>query len=271
MSKSREQSNLPSFGVKLLDRFVVVALKIPYKGLEPTSAEQDVLAESGAKLSESLMTIGLYTTRMSSKDYLRLAHRITHPFDEPKLDDVREDQKLSEQVFIPGEGFTVSEDMLEFSSGTKVQLLSAGRWPKENALSLMAYMIGDPLGANNQIKFPYQINLTMHYPAQHSKSSAVKTKAGMITYQAFGPMLKFVPKLALKKHGMDVIVSAIDSGATIIEASLSVAIFGQQREPMTRQIAAMRTYLQSFQFAMGEERLVVLPVFWNAFPLLSVV
>lgn len=267
MSKSREESNLPSYGTKLLDRFVVVTLKIPYKGLEPTNSEQDVLAESGAKLSESLMTIGLHTTRMSSADYLRLAHRITHPFDEPKLDVVREDQKLSEQVFVPGEGFSVSEDMLEFSNGTKVQLLSAGRWPKENALSLMAYMIGDPQGANNQIKFPYQISLTMHYPSQHSKTSAVKTKAGMITYQAFGPLLKFVPKLALKKQGMDVIVSAIDTGATIVEASLSVAIFGQQREGLTRQMAAMRTYLQSFQFAMGEERLVVLPVFWNAFPL----
>ena len=267
MSKSRERSNLPSYGIKLMDRFVVISLKIPFKGLEPTNAEQDVLAESGAKLSESLMTIGLYTTRMTSREYLRLAHRITHPFDEPKLDDVREDQALKEQVFLPGEGFTVSEDTLEFTGGTMVQMLSAGRWPKENALSLMAYMIGDPQGANNQIKFPYQINLTMHYPDQHSKTSAVKTKAGMITYQAFGPMLKFVPKLALKKHGMDVIVSAIDSGATIVEASLTVAIFGQQREPLTRQMAAMRTYLQSFQFAMGEERLVLMPVFWNSFPL----
>ncbi|CAN7643493.1 type IV secretion system protein TraC [Acidovorax sp. LjRoot129] len=267
ISKSRDRSNLPSFGTKLLDRFVVVSLKIPYKGLEPTNAEQDIVAESGAKLAESLMTIGLYTTRMSSADYLRLAHRITHPFDEPKLDSVREDQKLKDQVFLPGEGFSVTEDTLEFSSGTKVQMLSAGRWPKENALWLMAYMIGDPLGANNQIKFPYQINLTMHYPAQHSKTSAVKTKAGMITYQAFGPLLKFVPKLALKKQGMDVIVSAIDTGATIVEASLSVGIFGQQREPLTRQMAAMRTYLQSFQFSMGEERLVLLPVFWNAFPL----
>ena len=29
----------------------------------------------------------------------------------------------------------------------------------------------------------------------------------------------------------------------------------------------MRTYLQAFQFAMGEEKLVMWPVFWNAFPM----
>jgi conjugal transfer ATP-binding protein TraC len=147
------------------------------------------------------------------------------------------------------------------------QILSVQRWPKENALHLMAFMIGDPQGANNQIKFPYHINLTMHYPAQHKKTSAVKTKAGMITYQAFGPLIKFVPKLGAKKQGMDIMVASIDSGATVVEASLTVNVYAQEREGLSRQMATLRTYLQAFQFAMGEERLVNWPVFWNSFPM----
>lgn len=107
----------------------------------------------------------------------------------------------------------------------------------------------------------------MHYPAQHKKTSAVKTKAGMITYQAFGPLIKFVPKLGAAKQGMDIMVSAIDTGATVVEASLSVSVYAKEREPLSRQMAAMRTYLQAFQFAMGEEKLNAAAVFWNAFPM----
>lgn len=96
MSKGREQSNLPSFGTKLLDRFVVITLKMPYKGEEADKVELELLSESGAKLSESLQACGLFTKRMTDKEYVRLAHRITHPFEPPKVDDVREDQPLYE-------------------------------------------------------------------------------------------------------------------------------------------------------------------------------
>ena len=267
MSQSREVPNLPSIGTKMLDRIVVLTLKIPYEGEQPTKTELDVLAESGAKLAESLQTIGLYTKRMTDAEYLRVAYRITHPFADPKTDPVREDQTLDQQVFEPGERIDTEEERLVFGDGTLAQTLSVGRWPKENALHLMAYMIGDPQGANNQVKFPYHINLTMHYPSQHKKTSAVKTKAAMITYQAFGPMIKFVPKLGAKKQGMDVMVNAIDTGATVVEASLSMTVYGKEREALSRQVAALRTYMQAFQFTMGEERLILWPVFWNSFPL----
>lgn len=267
ISKSREESNLPNFGTKMHDRFVVLTLKIPFKGMEPTKSELNILAENGAKLAESLQTIGLFTTRMSAEQYLRLAHRITHPFAEPKMDVMRDDQPLNDQVFDAGEWIRAEEDHLEFSDGTLAQTLSVSRWPKENALHLMAFMIGEPQGANNQIKFPYHINLTMHYPSQHKKTSSVKTKAGMITYQAFGPMIRFVPKLGAKKHGMDVMVQAIDTGATIVEASLTMTVYGKDKESLSRQMAATRTYMQAFQFNMGEERLILWPVFWNSFPM----
>ena len=89
----------------------------------------------------------------------------------------------------------------------------------------------------------------------------------MINYQAFGPMLRFVPKLAFKKQGMDVLVNAIEQGATVVEASLTMSVYSKEREECTRQISSLRTYFQSFDFAMGEERFVLLPSFWNSFPL----
>lgn len=267
VSNSRFVPNLPAIGVKVHDRKVVLTLKIPFKGLTPDETDIDTVAETGAKLAESLQVIGLFMRRMDANEYLRLAHRLTHPFDPPKVDPVRDDQLLKHQVFLPGERIGVHKDALTIGENTTAQMLCVGRWPKSNDLSLMAYMLGDPLGANNQLKLPYHINLTLHYPNQFDKNSAMKQKAGLINYQAFGPMLRFVPKLAFKKQGMDVLINALEQGATPVEATCSVTVYSQDREESVRQVSALRTYMQSFDFSMGEERYVVLPSFWNSFPL----
>lgn len=267
VSNSRWKSNIPAVGVKLLDRKLLICMKVPYKGSKPTEEDMVLIAEQGAKLAESLQAIGLYTTRVSADTYLRLAHRLTHPFREAKFDEPRDDEFLKEQVFEPGETFHVHKDSLELSDGVHAHMLSVGRWPKRNALSLMAYMIGDPMGANNQIKLPYHINMTMHYPAQFPKTTEVKRKAGFINYQAFGPMLRFVPKLAFKKQGMDVLIDAVEQGAMVVEASLTMTVYSENKDEGSNQISALRTYMQSFDFAMGEEKLILWPCFWNAFPL----
>lgn len=267
VSKSRSESNIPVIGVKILDRRVVVALKIPFDGLTPTDKDVDAVAESGSKLAESLQVVGLFMTRMTAQQYLSLAYRLTHPFDAPKTDPVRTDQLLKEQVFVPGESIDAEMDRIVLNDTTSAQILSVGRWPKGNDLSLMAYMLGDPLGANNQIKLPYHINLTLHYPEQYSKRSTIKQKSAFTNYQAFGPLLRFVPKLAFKKQGLDVLVNAVEQGATVVEACFSIGIYSKDREESVRQIAALKTYMQSFDFSMGEEKRVVPVSFWNAFPL----
>ncbi|MBV7542106.1 type IV secretion system protein TraC [Acidovorax sp. sic0104] len=267
ISKARSESNIPTVGVKMLDRKVFVTLKIPFTGMFPTDRDMDAVAESGAKLAESLQVVGLFLTRMTDQQYLTLAYRLTHPFEPPKTDSVRSDQLLKEQVFVPGESIDVEVDRLVFNDDTTAQMLSVGRWPKGNDLSLMAYMLGDPLGANNQIKLPYHINLTLHYPEQYSKRSTIKQKSAFTNYQAFGPLLRFVPKLLFKKQGLDVLVNAVEQGATVVEACFTINVYGREREECIRQIAALKTYMQSFDFNMGEEKRVMLPAFWNSFPL----
>lgn len=267
LSESRDESNLPHIGVKLLDRIVIITLKIPYKGGQPTPEDIDLITESGAKLSESLQAVGLMTARMTQNEYLRVAYRLTHPFDPPKTDQARSDEYLQSQVFDIGESIDVQKDALLLSENSYAHILGVNRWPENNAFSSMAYIIGDPLGANNQMKLPYHINLTLHYPDQHTKTSNIKTKAGWINYQAFGPLPRFVPKMAFKKKGMDVLVNAIARGATAVEACLSVTVYSRNKEDGARQMAALKTYLQSFDFATGEEKRILAPCFWNAFPL----
>jgi len=70
---------------------------------------------------------------------------------------------------------------------------------------------------------------------------------------------------------MDVLINAIEQGATVVEASLTVTVYGKEKEESSRQIAALKTYLQSFDFTSGEERYILMPSFWNAFPLFPTV
>lgn len=265
------ESLIASNGVKILDRRVILSLKIPYSGMTPKEEDVDLIAETGAKLAESMQTVGLFMRRMTAHEYLGIAYRLTHPFDKLKTDPVRDDQILNEQVFENGESIDVDQDAIVFNDDVFAQILSVSRWPKSNALSLMAYIIGDPMGANNQIKLPYHISLSIHYPNQYTKVSAIRQKSGLINYQAFGPMLRFVPRLAFKKQGLDIVVNAIEQGAVIVETALTLTVYSKKKEDSARQISAIRTYLQSFDLTMSEERRTTFPVFWNSFPLFPTV
>lgn len=42
----------------------------------------------------------------------------------------------------------------------------------------------------------------------------------MINYQAYGPMLRWVPKLAYK-HGFDIMLHTMEEGAVLVEMNFS--------------------------------------------------
>lgn len=267
IDNGRYRPLIPATGVKVIDRQVILTLKMPYKGMTPSEEEIDLIAETGSKLAESLQAAGLFLRRMSATQYMRFARLLLDPYSEEEFTEVSDYAPIRSQIMRPGETLDVRKNYLLINDHTYVKALSVSRWPKRNALSLMAYAIGDPLGANNQIKTPYHICLTIHYPNQFKKVNDMKRKSALINYQAFGPMMRFVPKLALKKEGMDVLINAIEQGAVVCEASLNFLFYSDDLDEVERQASGTKTYLQSFDLNMGEETRLMLPVFWNAFPL----
>jgi conjugal transfer ATP-binding protein TraC len=148
-----------------------------------------------------------------------------------------------------------------------IGILTVKNYPKRANLGIMDLMRGNPDGMGTQISMPYALTTTIHFPDQSAKIGKVRAKGVLITQQSFGNMIRWVPILAAKKHGFDVLGSALDEGDNAVEACTTLMLF----HPDKRQVSNMMTNLEqlysSYTFGMAPERYIVWPSIYNSLPL----
>ncbi|MBO0236781.1 DUF5934 domain-containing protein, partial [Vibrio parahaemolyticus] len=84
--------------------------------------------------------------------------------------------------------------------------------------------------------------------------------------QAYGPMLKFVPVLAAKKKGFDVLFEALQEGDRPIRANMTLTLFSPTEEATNSSVSNARTYFKELGFELMEDKYFCLPIFLNALP-----
>lgn len=264
--KGKSEPLVAGSGVKCNKAVSMVSVKVPIREPMPTDREIKETRELVLRLRDSLATFGLYLAPSDDESYIRTLRRIFHMHEDAVNGDMMDNRMLRDQVLGPGDRVTVSRSGVRVND-THIGVLSVKRLPKRANLGMMNYFIGDPRGNSNQITEPYMMTLTLHYPDQAAKAASVRRGAQVINYQAYGPMLRWVPRLAYKKHGFDIMVHTMEEGAVLVEASFSLCLFARDEDALSRLVSATRTYYGSFGLEMGEERHISWPVFWNTLPL----
>jgi conjugal transfer ATP-binding protein TraC len=262
----KEHPHVAASGVKMNSTTLIVSIKVPTKEPVPTEGEVKSTSMLVSKIQESLATFGLLLERMNAESYLRILRRITHMHESMLETEYDGDLMVRDQILGPGDVVDVSKGNVRINE-TNIGVLSVRRMPKRARLSTMNYFIGDPRGLGNQLCEPYMMTLTLCYPDQVKKSSKLKRDAQVINYQAYGPMLRWVPRLAYKKHGYDVILQTMEDGAVLVEMNFTLTLFARGEEALERLMSATRTYYGSFGLEMAEERYINWPVFYNTLPL----
>lgn len=252
-------------GVKCNSTTVFVSIKVPTKGHRPSEREVKDTSALVSKVAESMATFGLHLQRSDAAKYIATLRRITHMHDHV-TDHYDEDRPIRDQIMGPGDRVEIHDRSVRIND-THIGVLSVKRLPKSARLTMMNHFIGDPRGLGNQITEPYMMTLTLHYPDQAKKAAEIRRNAQVINYQAYGPMLRWVPRLAYKKHGFDVMLHTMEEGAVLVEMNFSLVLFGRDEESLTRLMSATRTYYGSFGLEMAEDRHVCWPVVFNTLPL----
>lgn len=263
--RGKEDPLVAASGVKCNSTMAIVSIKVPIKAAVPRDIELKDANSLVIKISESLATLGLELYRADQAQYVRIMRRIMH-MHETADDSVDENKLLRDQIMGPGDRVEIGKNALKFNE-TNVGLLSVKRFPKYARLTLMNQFIGDPRGLGNQLTEPYMMTLTLHYPDQAKKAATIRRTATMINYQAYGPMLRWVPKLAYKKHGFDIMLHTMEEGAVLVEMNFSLVLFCKDEDSLSRLTSAMRTYYGSFGLEMAEDRYISWPVIYNTLPM----
>jgi len=263
----RESKNNPlvaSTGVLSNSAMLLVSIKVPCRPV-PQEEDVDVVKALAIKVTEGFHAIGVDLEQVDAGGYLRLVRRILHMHDDVS-DNYSTDDLIRDQITFPGDDIVSGYDHVRINE-TYIKPMSVKYFPKTASLAAMNYLIGDPRGQGNMITEPYMMTLTMHYPDQFKKVGAVRRKSAQINYQALGPLLRFIPRLGMKKEGIDVLVHSIEEGAVVIEMNWTMALFSKSLEAAQKAASMIRTYYGSFQWDIHEERAICWPVFWNTIPL----
>lgn len=267
IDRGAREPQLPNSGQLVHDRRLIISLKIPISGLNPSEKESKFICDVRLKFEDSLRASSIYGRPMRAKEYVDLIASLFRTDEGAQSIDLVDNLTLDEQCFRPGDSLDTEEDHLIINGTTDVRVLGVKALPKKASLALGYMMLGDYLGNNNQLQCPYLISLSIHFPDQAKKKSDMKTKSIIANYQAFGPLLKFIPRLAAKKNSMDIIMDCVERGEPIIEACLGVALFHSDSDLLSGATAALATYYDSLNIAMQEEKKIVLPAFVNLLPL----
>ncbi|MEA3241222.1 MAG: type IV secretion system protein TraC [Pseudomonadota bacterium] len=256
-------------GSKLLNNMtLVITITVPCS-LIPTDKEMSSTNELINKLNEGLGSINVYVERVDAGEYLGLVRRIFSMCDGSAYDNSYDDSTLlREQILSPGDNIDVGQKDIHINDNL-VRVMSVRQFPRQTSFAIMGALIGDPNGVNNQLTLPWMMSLTIHYPDQRAKCASVRNKSQLINYQAYGPMLRFIPRLAYKKHGFDTLIHSMEDGEMVVEMNFSLALFAPKNKQaqLDNLAGSVKTYYSMYQLEIAEEKYIAWPVFWNMVPM----
>lgn len=267
----------PNSGLKARNFVLAVTVKIPIaNSASSTEDEEKLISGLRRGFAQSLRTVGLGSRAMTRHDYVHIMNTLINwgsgaswRNGNPMVAD--DHMKLREQIVDFDTSINVDKNGIwlgepEEDESMRVTNLSVKRFPRVFQFGSATSYLGDMMSGNRGIRENCMISATIHFPPAQSAKSKMDNKRQWAVKQAYGPMLKFVPALAAKKHGFDVLFKAIDDGDRLVRMHLGLTIFARTEEKMTAAVSNARSYWGELGFTIMEDKFFNLPLFLNRLP-----
>jgi conjugal transfer ATP-binding protein TraC len=259
----------PGSELRVRDLQVIVTVKLPIAAAVPTEAELREASELRIGTEQVLATAGLKPQGLTADRYVRLMNvllnwgegagwrdRIIPECEPQRL--VREQLlDLDHAIGVDARGVTLG--------GCRVQTLSVKRFPDRVAFGMAARFLGDPLSGTRGVRHNVLISLNLHFPEPESARVRLTAERQWAANMAYGPLVKFLPALAQRKHGFDVLFEALDNGDRPLKAYLGVVLFTPPDEAVAA-LSNLRTYWRELGFQLMADRYFSLPLFLHCLP-----
>lgn len=254
----------------ILRNFIlVVTVIIPCKDHNVGENELIDAKNLSLNLEQTLNSAGFNLKSLNDKSFLKI---ITPFFNAHKFaswksfdNEVDSDKPLSNQIFDFDSYLKVSDEKLEVG-GYQVNTFSVKRMPEFVTFGGALRYPSDILTGTRGIFEPFIITGSIYFSDSVRLKEKLNAKRQWVTNQAYGPLIKFMPKLALKKHGFDVLFSEIEKGQRPLRFNLTLTTFSKNEEDRNRTISQVRTYFKELGFELINDRFFILPIFLNALP-----
>lgn len=256
---------------RLRDFQCVVSLKIPCRSTGvPSDDDLKLVAELKSRVLKSFESAGMPGIAMTADDYLHFMSTLLNSGEMAswRTSQIEHDESrfISEQIFDLGTDIEVTKSSVRI--GKKwVRSVSPRRLPSAFSLGLVPAFIGDMRTGSRGIKGQFAACLNVYFPDFHKAKAELEQKRQYVNYQAFGNMLKFVPRIAKQKEAFDTLFESIEAGDRIVQISPSFFVFGDTDQQCADASINMQTYYSELGLLMQEDVFITMPMFVNALPL----
>lgn len=256
-------------GLRIRNFQVIVSFKMPAKAQPPSDLDFHECQVMSRNVYEVLKGVGLRPKRMVADSWLHTMRTLFNW----RLDATWRHSKttanpkvpLNEQVFDWGKTLRIDNTGVQLENKS-ARVLSIQKWPDFVSLPQMFNLIGDWRTGNYGVRDNMAIILNIFYPDQDKALGKVDTKRQTVNYQAYGPLLKWVPTLQRQKESHDALYESITKGGRITKSHLHFVLFSDSPQELDSAIASMKTYYRSLQMHIQEETWAQLPMLMKALP-----
>ena len=253
---------------------LIVSIKIPFEGKEPNESDVVLTKTWETKTESALSSVGLWPLALSASRYIRLMQSIINWSPNASwrsmsvMGEWEEDKTISAQIFDPTTDLVIADkSTLQLGEHCFVKVMSAKRIPDAFFFTEAMKNVGNTMGGNDKLTINYAVCCNVFFPVTQSEKSKLETKRTWTVNQAVGPMLKFVPVLADKKHSFDILSESFQKGAKPIRMTFSVLLFSDSRKAVERAAVSAQSYWDTMHFHLMEDYFITAPMFQNCLPL----
>lgn len=253
---------------------LIVSIKIPFEGKEPNESDVVLTKTWETKTESALSSVGLWPLALSASCYIRLMQSIINWSPNASwrsmsvMGEWEEDKTISAQIFDPTTDLVIADkSTLQLGEHCFVKVMSAKRIPDAFFFTEAMKYVGNTMGGNDKLTINYAVCCNVFFPVTQSEKSKLETKRTWTVNQAVGPMLKFVPVLADKKHSFDILSESFQKGAKPIRMTFSVLLFSDSRKAVERAAVSAQSYWDTMHFHLMEDYFITAPMFQNCLPL----
>ena len=249
---------------------IYITCKIPIDQPVPNEREINRASTLRSSFAQALNTVGIQSVAMMDSDWLRLMSCLLNWGDQASWRNglrikPENDKPLKDQVCDFDHELKVGQSYLSLGN-YQVRSMSFKRLPERIWFGQASSFAGDLMTGSRGLRGNFLLSLNLHFPAADSIKSRLETKRQWAVNQAYGPLLKFVPVLAAKKRGFDVLFEALQEGDRPVRCSMSLQLFSESEEAAISSVSGARTYFKELGFDLMEDRFFCLPLFLNALP-----
>ena len=254
--------------VRLRDIKLIITARIPLKTTFPSQSDLEKIRNIQASAKQSLKTSGVDPVQMDAAMYIRIMQTILNwdnpswlqepstPFDENEL--------VREQLLDFSSRIVVEDDCIRLGEKV-VKSLSPKRIPEMAFFGLARQFLIEPLSGSRGIWENVLITANIFFPDTDKERGKLEREKHWVTNQAYGPMLKFIPRLAKKKQSYDTLFEAMDKGDRLVKIYLGVTLFCDP-DKVNNTVSNAQTFWREIGFQLLEDKYISLPIFLNSLP-----